>query len=735
VKRPNPANTFRCWRRSIGAPVILLIALSLASCGFFMDDQALFARAQKERQQGELRAASLDLKNALRKNPQNVEARVALGLVSIDLQDIDGAIRELQVARRAGVSDERVLLPLARAHVIKGQNEEALKVLAGSQLTPKRADLLGVQAVALLALGRYAEARDQFTAALQIEPNNFDALLGTAAASAELDGIPAALKLNQAAVATAPENSRGHFQEGQFQLRASNGVAAAAAFAEAASLAEKAKSRDQQRIAVAGQVEAELFQGHIPAALVLSEKLVALGPDYPVARYMRGRALFAAGKMEEARPLLEQNVAQDPNATDAKILLGAIALSSENFQQAEMYLSAVIAAEPQNPRARVLLAAARLRQRKTDDAINALLSAPEGTEPAPELLAAAGRLSVVSGKADSGVGYLERSVKAEPQNMQSRRDLAAAYVRAGKVDQARQELQSALAQSPGDAQSVLALSALELGQKHPDAAAAVLADAVKAKPDAIQTRALEVQFLLSQKNPALAEKRAREAVAAVTDKDAATELLARVLAAAGKFDEALNTIGEIAQKSPGRLSAQVLLGEVQLARKDYPAAADAFHRAAALQPAPAIALREFGARFAGKLPDPLAPLQALTAGHPQDANAHFALAQAQQQLNDAAGAMASYQRVIEISPKNAAALNNLAWLKYEAKDAAALDFARRAHEMAPADPRIIDTLGWILVESGQVKEGLALLEPIASGSNVDPAIRQHYTAALARQKS
>jgi predicted Zn-dependent protease len=208
-----------------------------------------------------------------------------------------------------------------------------------------------------------------------------------------------------------------------------------------------------------------------------------------------------------------------------------------------------------------------------------------------------------------------------------------------------------------------------------------------------------------------------------------------VLAAEGKLDEALKSISEIAQASPGRLSAQVLLGEVQLARRDYQAAAEAFHRAAVLQPAPALALREFGARYAGKLPDPLAPLLALTASQPRDANAHFALAQAQQQLNDAAGAMASYQKVIEISPKNAAALNNLAWLKYEAKDAGALDLARRAHEMAPADPRIIDTLGWILVESGQVKEGLALLEPIASGGNADPSIRQHYTEARARQKS
>jgi hypothetical protein len=76
-------------------------------------------------------------------------------------------------------------------------------------------------------------------------------------------------------------------------------------------------------------------------------------------------------------------------------------------------------------------------------------------------------------------------------------------------------------------------------------------------------------------------------------------------------------------------------------------------------------------------------------------------------------------------------LNNLAWLKYEEGDAGAVALAKRAHDAAPHDPRITDTYGWLLVEAGKVKEGLALLGPIATG-NADEQFRMHYAQALAR---
>ena len=92
---------------------------------------------------------------------------------------------------------------------------------------------------------------------------------------------------------------------------------------------------------------------------------------------------------------------------------------------------------------------------------------------------------------------------------------------------------------------------------------------------------------------------------------------------------------------------------------------------------------------------------------------------------------ASYEQVLNSSPVNVVALNNLAWLRHEQGDASALDLARRAHERAPKSLEITDTYAWILVQRGQIGEGLKLLAPIA-GASAPPEIRLHYAVALAR---
>jgi Flp pilus assembly protein TadD len=150
-----------------------------------------------------------------------------------------------------------------------------------------------------------------------------------------------------------------------------------------------------------------------------------------------------------------------------------------------------------------------------------------------------------------------------------------------------------------------------------------------------------------------------------------------------------------------------------------------------LQPNVNLAIREYQVRRQGKLDSPLAPLQKFAELHPKDTAAALALAQAAQETGDRAGAVRAYQSIIDSQPGNAAALNNLAWLKYEDRDPAALGLAKRAYAAAPKDPRVADTYAWLLVENGQVKEGLALLAPIA-GTGANEEIRIHYAQALAK---
>ncbi len=105
-----------------------------------------------------------------------------------------------------------------------------------------------------------------------------------------------------------------------------------------------------------------------------------------------------------------------------------------------------------------------------------------------------------------------------------------------------------------------------------------------------------------------------------------------------------------------------------------------------------------------------------------------------QESKDMASAIKWYEKAIELAPNMAVALNNLAWIYYEQKNPKALELGKRAYELAGNNPSIMDTYGWILVESNRVQEGLEILE---RALNLDPQnaeIKAHHAAAKAKAK-
>ena len=90
--------------RHLPARVTTAIAvLLLTSCGLWMDSEDRLERAQEARAAGDLRGALVDLRTLLRKDPQMLKARVALGEVSLELGDVASAIRELELARHGSL--------------------------------------------------------------------------------------------------------------------------------------------------------------------------------------------------------------------------------------------------------------------------------------------------------------------------------------------------------------------------------------------------------------------------------------------------------------------------------------------------------------------------------------------------------------------------------------------------------------------------------------------------------
>ena len=94
--------------------------------------------------------------------------------------------------------------------------------------------------------------------------------------------------------------------------------------------------------------------------------------------------------------------------------------------------------------------------------------------------------------------------------------------------------------------------------------------------------------------------------------------------------------------------------------------------------------------------------------------------------------MKDYEAVLALAPRNPRALNNLAWLMLAGNSDKAVELAERALSVAPDDANVHDTVGWALVESGQIQRGIVFLRRALQGRPKDREIATRLTVALER---
>ncbi len=149
------------------------------------------------------------------------------------------------------------------------------------------------------------------------------------------------------------------------------------------------------------------------------------------------------------------------------------------------------------------------------------------------------------------------------------------------------------------------------------------------------------------------------------------------------------------------------------------------------EPGPGLALA-VAQLDAGDRDDQLATLRRLASKFPEDPTVALFLGMAYEAAGDGSGAIREYTRAIGVPNPSAAALNNLAWRLGEdpSRRQAAIEHARRAVRIAPKNGQILDTLGWLLYQDGQVEEGTRILERAVAAAPRAPTLRYHLARAL-----
>jgi predicted Zn-dependent protease len=118
--------------------------------------------------------------------------------------------------------------------------------------------------------------------------------------------------------------------------------------------------------------------------------------------------------------------------------------------------------------------------------------------------------------------------------------------------------------------------------------------------------------------------------------------------------------------------------------------------------------------------------------HPKDISVIIYLAQRDVIEKRYVEAEKRYQIALERDTNNPVVLNNLAWVSNELKQPKAREYAERANELVPDNPQLMDTLGWILSESGEHERSLQLLGRAAELAPQAYAIRLRFAKALVK---
>ncbi len=229
-----------------------------------------------------------------------------------------------------------------------------------------------------------------------------------------------------------------------------------------------------------------------------------------------------------------------------------------------------------------------------------------------------------------------------------------------------------------------------------DRAKANLERAVAKEPNSVDALIALVQ-LNAQQGDAAAAKRHLDALATLAvDQTQLTLLRADVAAATGNLDAAMQGYRTLAQT--GNRDATLKL-------------------AATLD-------------RAGKLNEAMQVVAKYLDGHDDDFAAGMTLAGYALKQGDRAGAAKRYESLLAKHGDNAVVLNNLAWLYFEAKDPRATDTARRAYALAPRNPAVADTLGWILVQKDSALDEAVRYLEAAAGAEPDNASIQYHVAVV-----
>jgi tetratricopeptide (TPR) repeat protein len=496
-------------------------------------------------------------------------------------------------------------------------------------------------------------------------------------------------------------------------------------------------------------------------AAVALDQAVSINPDYDDAVLLLGQTNLATGHGDKVIEPLSRLLRKRPDLTNAALLLAGAYGSLDRFDDAAAVLNNQAQLTPNDPQPQIALGLTLRRAKRNDEAREAFEKAAQLSpdnlflldqlveldllekhfdaarekirrqfQKMPDSPSAhfwEGKILAGEEKWDSAQAELQKTLQLDPTFGAAYDFLIRTYIASNKLPQAVDELKALLSKDPNDTPALMTLALVyEQMQDFPKARDAY-EKLLSTEPNFVPALN-NLAYLYTERlnNLDKAYELAGKARGLLGQDASIGDTFGWVLYKRGDYQQALPILQESAQKAADNPVIQFHLGMTAYMMGQTDLAKDALRKAAnAAKDFPGkdeskrrLALIEGGAQLS------VSQLEAMAKEQPTDVIVQMRLGDTCEKQGAADKAAAAFEQALKLNPKLTAAVTKLAQLNagpLQNKEKA-LDYAKKARQLAPADPQVAGIVGKVAYDSGNFTWAYSLLQEAARQRANDPAI-------------
>jgi putative PEP-CTERM system TPR-repeat lipoprotein len=634
----------RCpWRSIVFACAVALFA---GSTSYAKDSTASVKDAEQYVAKGNLKAAEIELRNAIREAPQDPVLHARLADVYLQLADPAAAEREARAALERNGDEADYLSVLMDALLRQDKFADLLDLVKPGDRTPAlESKVRTALGTAEAGLRDRDKAENLLREAVRLDPTAVRPKIQLARL---LTGTKPeeATKFIDEAIAANPRSAEALQVKGEMLRSRGDQDSAIRLFDEALKVDPK------NLLAHLSRANVNITLGQYKAADEDLDPILKSSPNNFMANYLRGLELAKKQDYAAADRIFDRISPAFSVFWAGYYLQGATKLALGQSAQAEALLAKYLTRVPDDVRAARLIATAALQQRSPSRAIEYLKPIVDKAPTDAAILTLLGNAYMADGKPDLALQQFEKAAALDPDNPAIKTRVGISEIDTGQGQEGLSTLEQVFATDTGAPVAGPTLVLTELRAKRLDKAAEVASALVNRDAKNPLYYTLLGIVRVAQRDYSAAEAAFRAALAINPEFPAATRDLAQLYVATGRSDDAKKVYTDLLAKKADDVIALLGLADIYISEKKWPEATDAINRArsaAKNNPSPGLKLVGlYESRQDWKSAKSVAT--ELAAQFPGDVNVLEAQGRAQYGAGDMNGAVSSYKRAHDLAP-------------------------------------------------------------------------------------